>query len=142
MTQANFDSDALGLTLAAWILAGLGWLGLLLLIVFIIPDLLPRWFFFVLWLMALTGSAVPFVRFLNRRFAPALPPASVLLRQSLWVGLWGAACAWLQLGRVLSLPIALMLAAGLGAIEWFLRMRERSRWAPEPEPLPDPDEPA
>jgi hypothetical protein len=133
------DSDR-SLTLAAWILAALGWLGLGVVLFLLIPDAAPRWFFFVLWLTALTGTAIPFVRYLNRRFSLALPPSSVLLRQALWVGLFGAACAWLQIGRVLSLPIALLVAAGLGAIEWFLRMRERSRWQPEAEA--DRDEPA
>ncbi len=136
---APADSD-LSLSLAAGILAVTGWLGLSLLIFFIIPDALPRWLFFVLWLTALTGTAIPFVRYLNRRFSRSLPPSTVILRQSLWVGLFGATCAWLQIGRVLSLPLTLLVAAGLGAIEWFLRMRERSRWIPEPDS--EADEPA
>ncbi|MBI3363139.1 MAG: hypothetical protein HY023_18710 [Chloroflexi bacterium] len=115
---------------AAGTLAGLGWIGLIVLIFISIPTVFPRWLFFALWLTALTGTAVPFVRLLNRRFSSlAAPPApgSVILRQSLWVGIFGATCAWLQIGRVLSAPVALLLAFGLGAIEWFLRARELSR---------------
>ena len=52
------------------------------------------------------------------------------LRQSLWVGFFGATCTWLHFGRTLNLSTTLLLAAGLSAIEWFLRMRERSRWDP------------
>ena len=87
----------LSLTLAAFILAVVGWGGLAALILFAIPSTGPRWAFFVLWLMALTGTALPFVRYLNRRFARMPPPAGVLLRQSIWVGLFFATCAWLQM---------------------------------------------
>lgn len=54
-------------------------------------------------------------------------PTSVLVRQALWVGLFGATCAWLQIGRIFSLALAALVAAGLGGVEWFLRMRERAR---------------
>ena len=120
---------------AAAILAGLGWIGLSLLVIAAIPTVIPRWLFFALWTAALTGTAVPFIRLLNRRFsAIGEPPApgGVLLRQSLWVGIFGTTCAWLQLGRVLSAPVAFLLAFGLGAIEWFLLTRERSQKPGEP----------
>ena len=115
---------------AAALLAGIGWIGLIVVVITMIPTLFPRWLFFALWLTALTGTAVPFVRLLHRRFAAsgASPtPGGVILRQALWVGIFGATCAWLQIGRVLSLPVALLLAVGLAAIEWFLRARDRSR---------------
>jgi len=115
---------------AAALLAGVGWVGLGIIVVTTIPTLFPRWLFFALGLTAFTGTTVPFVRLLHRRFTPAgvaPTPGHVILRQSLWVGLFGATCAWLQLGRVLSLPVAFLLAVGLIAIEWFLRARDRSR---------------
>jgi hypothetical protein len=123
--------NELSLTLAALILGIVGWGGLIGLILFIIPSTGPRWFFFVLWLMAVTGTAIPFVRYLNRRFGHALAPANVVLRQATWIGFFGATCAWLQIGRTLSVYTVLLLAAGLGGIEWFLRIRERSRWTPD-----------
>jgi hypothetical protein len=139
----------LSLTLAAWIMALLGWAGLLYLIFVAdltpaghparpVPGPFPVWLFFVLGLLALTGTAVPFVRYLNRRFARTPVPPAVLLRQSLWFGLFGATCAWLLKSGILSLATALLLGAGLGGVEWFLRMRERSRWTPDA----DSDEPA
>jgi len=130
---ASSTESYLGLTLAAWVLTLGGWGGLvtMIFVLNLIPDVGPRWVFFVLWLTALTGTTLPFVRYLNRRFAPTLPPARVLLRQALWVGFFGATCAWLQVGRTLNLATALLLAAGLGGVEWFLRMRERSRWTPD-----------
>ncbi len=120
---------------AAALLAGIGWVGLIVLVVTTIPTPFPLWLFFALGLTALTGTAVPFVRLLNRRFAPAgQPPApgNVILRQSVWVGIFGATCAWLQIGRVLSVPVAFLLAVGLLAIELFLRARDRSRRPAQP----------
>jgi hypothetical protein len=120
---------------AAALLAGAGWIGLAVLVITTIPTSFPLWLFFALGLTALTGTAVPFVRLLNRRFArPGSPPApgNVSLRQSVWVGVFGTTCAWLQIGRVLSLPVAFLLAVGLIAIEWFLRARDRSRRPPQP----------
>jgi hypothetical protein len=137
------SENQLSLTLAAWLLALIGWAGLAALIFNVDPRTgsMPIWFFFVLAVMALTGTAVPFVDYLNRRFggkAPSPVPPSVLLRQSLWCGLFGATCAWLLRSGILSLATALLLGAGLGGVEWFLRMRERSRWTPGA----DSDEPA
>jgi hypothetical protein len=123
--------DYRGFGLAAFTLAAAGWAGLVYVLGYTIPSPGPRWLFFVVGVMAITGTAAPFIHYLNRRFARRPVPSGVLLRQSLWVGFFGATCAWLQLGRTLTLSTALLLAAGLGGIEWFLRMRERARWAPE-----------
>jgi hypothetical protein len=129
MTTAT-PTDYRGFGLAAGVLAIAGWGGLGYLLLNTIPSPGPRWLFFVVVLMALTGTAAPFVHYLNRRFSPWPVPPGVLVRQSLWVGFFVATCAWLQIGRTLNLPTTLLLASGLGAIEWFLRLRERSRWDP------------
>ncbi len=132
MNDAASDNP-LSLTLAAWLLALLGWAGIASLVFNVDPRTgsLPIWSFFVLGVMALTGTAVPFVRYLNRRFARMPVPPAVHLRQSLWIGLFGATCAWLLKSGILSLATTLLLGAGLGGVEWFLRMRERSRWTPD-----------
>jgi hypothetical protein len=122
---------SLSLTLAAWFLALVGWAGVIYLTNFTIPTVGPRWLFFAVWFTALTGTAIPFARYLNLRFGKSLPPESVLLRQSIWVGLFGATCAWLQLGRALNWATGLLLAAALVAIEIFLLLRARSRWRPD-----------
>jgi hypothetical protein len=127
------NANAWSLTIAAWILALLGWGGLIGLVFNVDPRVgpLPIWGFFVLWLMALTGTAVPFVSYLNRRFSREAVPANVLLRQSIWVGLFGAACAWLQRSSLLSsATVALVLIALIG-VEWFLRLREHAHWSPD-----------
>jgi len=115
----------------AFILAILGWGGLFLLIQNTIPTVGPRWLFFFLCVLALTGTALPIVAFLNRRF-PTVPPATpgIVIREGIWVGLYGATLAWLQLGRVLNLALAFLLAVGFIAIEILVRLRERSQWKP------------
>lgn len=126
-------SHPISLSLTAWALALVGWGGLVGLINTVDPRVgpLPVWGFFVLWLMALTGTAVPFVRYLNRRFAREPVPAGVLLRQSLWVGVFGATCAWLELRDLLSSTLAALVLIALIGAEWFLHLRERARWSPD-----------
>jgi hypothetical protein len=111
----------------------LGWGGLYLVITQTLPFVWSRWGFFVLTLMALTGTALPIVYFLHKRF-PGEPPAksNVIIRQALWVGVFGATLAWLQLGRLVTLYVILGLAGGLIAVEYFIRVREQaSRRPPE-----------
>ncbi len=115
--------------LSALVLFLLGWGGLFLLITQTLPFVWSRWGFFVLSLMATTGTVLPIVYFFHRRF-PDDPPAdtNVIVRQSLWFGIYGATLAWLQLGRLVTVYVILGLAGGLIAIEYFLRLRERSHW--------------
>ena len=44
---------------------------------------------------------------------------------------------WLRWGNLLTLWLTLGLAGGLLAIEWLIRLRERSRWNP---PTPESDD--
>src|SRR5258708_13202956 len=95
--------------IAAGVLALAGWVALGYLVSHAVPTPGPRWLFFVVALMALTGTAAPFIRYLNKRFARGPVAAAVLLRQSLWVGFFAATCAWLELGRTLNLPTPIPL---------------------------------
>ncbi len=113
--------------MATLVLAGLGWAGVIFLTTQTLPTIGPRWLFFAAWLTALTGTTIPFAHYLNKRFTKVMPADAVMLRQSLWVGLFGATCAWLLLGRALNWASALLLAAALIAIEGFLILRDRSR---------------
>jgi hypothetical protein len=110
----------------------LGWGGLYLLITKTLPTVGPRWLFFFLGVLAITGTVLPAIAFLNRRF-PSQPPATptVIVRQAIWVGVYIPTLAWLQMGRALTPALALLLAIGLAVIEWLLRLRERSQWDPE-----------
>jgi hypothetical protein len=115
----------------ALLLMILGWGGLFAVIEFTTPDGGTRWLFFFVLILAVTGTVLPVVAFLNQRFK-STPPASnvVVMRQALWFGVFAATVTWLQIGRVLNPAITLLLAVGLVIIEWLLRMRERSQWKP------------
>jgi hypothetical protein len=117
---------------ASIILAILGWGCLFVLINLTTPTVGPRWLFFFLTVLALTGTALPVIAFLNRRFT-STPPASmsVILREAVLVGIYFPTLAWLQLGRVLTSSLALLLAVGFILIEMLLRLRERSQWKPQ-----------
>lgn len=105
----------------------IGWGGIAALFYFSLPYVWSRWGLFVLGIMALTGTALPVVYFLHRRF-PTEPAAesNVIVRQALWVGVYGATLAWLQLGRLVTLYVILGLAGGLIATEYFIRLREKA----------------
>jgi hypothetical protein len=124
----------------------LGWGGLALIIfVFNLPPLVwARWGFFALWFIGLSGTALPLTYFLNLRF-PSNPPAepNAIVRQAIWIGVYGSVLAWLQLGHLITLWVWMGLAGGLVGIEYLIRLRERARWRPpeaEDEPPTESDE--
>ena len=116
---------------AAVILALVGWIGLLYIFVYMLPTLGPRWLFFFFSVLAVTGPFLPVVAFLNLRF-PTEPTANLgtVSREASLTGIYFATLAWLQLGRVLTLPLGLLLAAGIVLIEFLIRLREKGRWEP------------
>ena len=117
--------------LSALVLMIIGWGGLYLLLTQTLPYVWPRWGFFVLGIMALTGTALPVVYFFHRRFpTKSLAEPNVIVRQALWVGVYAATLAWLQLGRLVSLYVILGLAGGLIAMEYFIRLREKANRNP------------
>lgn len=122
----SIPPDHAGIITAATLMAVTGWVGLWLLVTTSLPTAFPRWLFFVCLYLAVTGTVLPFVRFLNVRFSSedASPSAGIILRQSIWVGLFVVACAWLQIPRVLNPVIAFFLALSLIVIEIFLHVRE------------------
>lgn len=121
--------------LLSGILTGTGILGLLILIFATLPTLGPRWLFFFLVTILLAGLALPVVHFLHRRFPGETPVnMNILLRQSLWAGIYIDLLAWLQLGRALDTVRAIFIAIGLMVIEFLLRLRERSEFKPDEPP--------
>jgi hypothetical protein len=108
-----------------------GWGGLYYLITQTLPFVWSRWGFFVLTLMAITGTLLPIVYFFHRRFPSENPAeANVIVRQALWFGIFGATLAWLQLGRLVTVYVVLGLAGGLLTIEYLIRLREKAHWKP------------
>jgi hypothetical protein len=113
----------------------IGWGGLYGLTLFSLPTIWPRWGFFALWIIALTATVFPVIYFITTRFSSGKFEPQVIVRQALWVGIFGAILAWLQLARLVNIYVILSLAFGLVAIESLLRLRERARWR-----VPDVDE--
>jgi hypothetical protein len=119
--------DHTGMMVAAAILMVIGWGGLYYLVTTQIPRVGQRWMFFVLVQVAVAGTIMPFLRYINVRLTPvtrALPPSGVIVRQSIWFGLFVVTCAWLQIPRVLTIPIMFFVALAFVVIELFLRSRE------------------
>lgn len=127
---SNLPVSAFLLSSLVLVIAGLG--GLFALINWTEPSGGTRWAFFFCSVLGLSGLALPGVAYLNTRFPSAPPPSqTVIIRQALWFGIYLPTLAWMRIGRVLNLSLALLLAAGFILIEWLLRLRERSQWKPD-----------
>ena len=126
--------DLPAILITSVLIAMIGWVGLFFLIQYTQPFLGPRWLFFFLLSMAVSGTALPIVYFLNIRF-PQTPPAStnILVRQSVWFAIFFDLLAWLQLGRILNSILVVVIAIGIIVIENLIRLVERSRWQPSQE---------
>lgn len=125
--STKLPPDYVGVLFAALLMIIVGWYGLYSLVTTQIPRVGQRWLFFVLLHIAVTGTVMPFVRYLNIRLTPItrpLPSGGVIVRQSVWIGIFVVTCAWLQIPRVLTVPIMFFLALAFGVIEVFLRSRE------------------
>jgi hypothetical protein len=132
MAQQTIDinktpPDHTGMIVAAALMMIAGWGGLYYLVTTQIPRVGQRWMFFVLVQIAVAGTVMPFLRYINVRLTPvtrAVPPSGVIVRQSVWFALFVVTCAWLQIPRVLTIPIMFFLALAFIVIELFLRSRE------------------
>jgi hypothetical protein len=127
--KANLSPRVANFLPAALFLMIIGWGGLILLVTSALPTVGPRWLFYFLIVLAITGTALPITAFLNRRF-PSTPPPTyfVVVRQALWFAVYISTLIWLQTGRVLNPALAVLLAIGLGLIEFLLRLSEKSQW--------------
>ena len=118
----------------AIILSAIGWVGLILLFLLTVPTLGPRWLLFFLVTLAFSGMALPFIHYLHRRFPGKQAVTSVvMIREALLVGAFADLILWLQFGKVLNFALAILIAACIIAIEFFVRMREKNRWTPPAE---------
>jgi hypothetical protein len=89
--------------------------------------------FLAVILVAVTGLALPLAFILNRRFlrgksafGSPTPSFMVTLRQAMWFGLWASFCVWLQMTRMLSIPVAVLVAVVLIMFELLLHIRTRT----------------
>jgi hypothetical protein len=127
---AGLPPDHAGMLWAAFAGAVAGWGGLFWLVTTHLPRIGGEiWLFFALLTLAVTSTALPVVRYaIARLSAPGqeLPAVGVIVRRSLWIGLWVTICAWLQIPRTLSPLLAALLALIFVGMEVFLTYWERS----------------
>jgi len=87
----------------------------------------PQLLFLTFTFLGLSASAVPISAFFNQRFAKEGwfdRDKTRLVRQGVWVGLFGVILLYLQLLRALNWTIVLVLAGVFILIEIFLLTRE------------------
>jgi hypothetical protein len=115
------------------ILLLLGWGCAAFAVLKLTPNVWARWLLFFGGTLGLIGLALPVSWFLNLRF-PSVPLAgsNVIVREAIWVGVYGALITWLQQERLVTLWTSIGLAVGLVAVEYLIRMRENARWQPAP----------
>ena len=124
---------------AAVIMALLGFGGMVLVMTQTSPNGGTRWLFYFTAVLGFSGAALPLMAFLNRRFpSDPAPTPGVIVRQAMWPALYIVTLLRFSAAGVRSLPLALLLLAGLILIEWLLRLTERSQWRPG-RATPEPD---
>ena len=109
------------------LIAFLSWLGLWGLIQ--LPVTGPaRVLLFVLLFFGITSTAMPPISYLNARFGHCRDRRTFqarFIRQSIWLGLLVVVLGWLQMRRILTTTLAMILAAVFVLIETFILTRER-----------------
>jgi len=108
------------------LLAFLGGGGLAFIIIFFEPTLGPRWMFFFFLSIFGAGIALPLSYLVQRRFATQYVPGKVMVREAILFGVFIALLAWLQLGRIITNLIIVIIAAGFILLEVLLRMAEKA----------------
>jgi hypothetical protein len=116
------------------VMAVVGWAGLVWVVLNTVPTVQYRWLGFGLLHLAISGTALPFVRVLNVRFSQDeglyIKPGT-LVRQAMWCGLLGAAAFWLAIPRLFSPALLVVLTITLTVIEVLLRIRENTTYRGE-----------
>jgi hypothetical protein len=130
-SAAPKSSFPTGLFLMAVLFMVLGWAGTAAVVLLTLPFILPRWLFYFSLFLALAGTALPVVWYLNRRFtAERFPAEGVLMREALEAASLGVFLVWLQAGRMFTPFLGWAFFGAFLAVELLLRIYENSRWAP------------
>ncbi|NMC30657.1 MAG: hypothetical protein GYA45_11360 [Pelolinea sp.] len=90
------------------------------------PFLGPRWLLFFFISLVSCGLSLPIITILQLRFSKKNLSEGVLLRESILCAVYIDLLLWLQLGRVLTDFIILLLGAGFVMLEIFLRISEKA----------------
>ena len=93
-------------------------------------EVWPRWGFFALIVLAVTGTALPLSWLINQRLLGR--QTRVVTRQAIWLGMYVALLVWLKIGQALSFSVALWAVLVSLAIEYLFQLREGAN-RPKPE---------
>jgi hypothetical protein len=126
MSEFDFKIDRRWMW-AIILIAVLSWLGIWGVIQ--LPITGPtRAVLFVLLFCGITCTVMVPISYLNARFGRCRDRRtfqSRFVRQSIWLGLLLVVLAWLQMRRILTTTLAMILTAVFGLIETFLLTREQ-----------------
>jgi hypothetical protein len=111
---------------ASLFLISIGGGGLVFDFTFFEPTLGPRWMFFFFLTILGAGIAIPMSFLIQRRFANQSVPPKVLIREAILFGVFLSLVAWLQLGRMLTNTITIIITIGFLVLEILLRMAEKA----------------
>lgn len=108
------------------ILSAIGGVGLVFVFLNTQPFVGPRWLLFFFVTLLACGLSLPIITMAQIRFSKKNLTEGVLLRESILFAVYIDLLLWLQLGRVLTNFIILLLGAGFVMLEIFLRISEKA----------------
>jgi len=108
------------------ILTAIGGVGLVFIFLNTQPFIGPRWLLFFFITLLACGLGLPIITMAQIRFSKKNLTEGVLLRESILFAIYIDLLLWLQLGRVLTNFIILLLGAGFVLLEIFLRISEKA----------------
>lgn len=108
------------------ILSAIGGTGLVFVFLNTQPFIGPRWLLFFFVSVLACGLSLPVFTMLQNRFAKKKLTEGVLVRECILFAVYIDLLLWLQLGRVLSNAIILLLGIGFTLLEVFLRISEKA----------------
>jgi hypothetical protein len=78
-------------------------------------------------LAAVTGLVLPLIYYLNKRFRQSESyHFLVIFRQAMWVGIWFAFCAWMQMNRTFGVGVAFLSGCVLVVVELLMQLRSHT----------------
>ncbi len=108
------------------ILSAIGATGLVFVFLNTQPFIGPRWLLFFFVSVLACGISLPIFTMVQNRFSKNKLSEGVLVRESILFAIYLDLLLWLQLGRVLTNAVILLLGIGFILLEIFLRMSEKA----------------
>ncbi len=108
------------------ILTAIGGTGLVYIFFNTKPFIGPRWLLFFFTSILACGLSLPIFTMIQNRFSKKKVSEGVLIRETILFAIYVDLLLWLQMGRVLTNAIILLVGAGFAMLEIFLRLSEKA----------------